>query len=64
MPKGKSAGPDEITYEMWQEAPKQMRILLWKAINEINSGRRIPAEWDGAYTKLLVKKAGEEAQME
>ena len=64
LPKGKSSGPDELTYEMWQEAPEEMRELLWQAVNRVNAGGRFPVEWEGAYTKLLVKKAGEEGILE
>ena len=58
LAKGKSPGPDELTYEMWQEAPKGMRELLWKTANKINRGAEIPQEWEAAYSRLLVKKVG------
>ena len=64
LPKGKSGGPDEMTYEMWQEAPETMRELLWRSVNSVLEGRQLPEEWTGAFTKLLVKKAGSEGALE
>ncbi len=62
--KRQEPGPDELTYEMWQEAPKEMRHLLWTTANKINGGQEIPTAWETAYSKLLVKKEGEENVME
>jgi hypothetical protein len=64
LPKGKSGGPDEMTYEMWQEAPETMREMLWRSVNSVMEGRQLPEEWTGAFTKLLVKKAGLEGALE
>ena len=64
LPKGKSGGPDEMTYEMWQEAPDPMRELLWRSVNSVLAGSQLPEEWAGAFTKLIVKKAGAEGALE
>jgi hypothetical protein len=64
LPKGKSGGPDEKTYEMWQEAPDPMRELLWRSVNSVLEGSQLPEEWAGAFTKLIVKKAGAEGALE
>ena len=60
LPKGKSGGPDEMTYEMWQEAPDPMQELLWRSVNTVLAGSQLPEEWAGAFTKLIVKKIGAE----
>jgi hypothetical protein len=62
--KGKSGGPDEMTYAMWQEAPDPMRELLWKSVNSVLAGSQLPEERTGAFTKLIVKKAGAEGALE
>jgi hypothetical protein len=64
LPKGTSGGPDEMTYEMWQEAPDPMRELLWRSVNSVLAGSPLPGEWTGAFTKLIVKKAGSEGAIE
>jgi hypothetical protein len=64
LPRGKSGGPDEMTYEMWQEAPDPMRELLWRSVNSVLAGSPLPEEWTGAFTKLIVKKAGAEGELE
>ena len=37
LPRGKSGGLDEMTYEMWQVAPDPMRELLWRSVRERES---------------------------
>jgi hypothetical protein len=64
LPRGKSGGPDEMTYEMWQVAPDPMRELLWRSVNSVLAGSPLPEEWTGAFTKLIVKKAGAEGHLE
>ena len=64
LPKGKSGGPDEMTYEMWQEAPDPMQELLWRSVNTVLAGSQLPEEWAGAFTKLIVQKAGAEGALE
>ena len=62
LPKGKSGGPDEMTYEMCQEVPE--REMLWRSVSSVLEARQLPEEWTGASTKLLVKKAGSEGALE
>ena len=64
LPRGKSGGPDEMTYEMWQEAPDPIREMLWRSVNSVLAGSPVPEEWTGSFTKLIVKKAGAEGQLE
>ena len=64
LPHRKSAGEDDITYEMWQQAPEGMKTALYVAVQAALTGKKIPEEWEGAITKLLPKKPGEEGILE
>ena len=64
LPARKASGSDLITYEMWQQAPKNMRDALYQVVLAILQGDKMPADWEGALVKLLPKKPGEEAILE
>ena len=56
----KSPGDDELTYEMWQEAPAEMKDALYKVVNQVIQNGQMPTLWEGALTTLIPKKVGEE----
>ena len=62
--KGKQAGADGVTYEMWKEGPRRMQSTLLEFINSVSGGRDMPDAWKGADTSLLPKKDGKEHVLE
>ena len=52
LPKGKSAGKDEMMYEMWREEPEEVKQALRVAITDMLEGKKLPETWAGAQTKL------------
>jgi len=60
LPHDKSPGDDELTYEMWQEAPAETKDTLYQVVNQAIQNGKIPTSWEGALTKLIPKKIGED----
>jgi len=60
LPHDKRPGDDELTYEMWQEAPAEMKDALYQVVNQVIQNGKMPTSWEGALTTLIPKKIGEE----
>jgi len=63
LPYDKSQGDDELTYEMWQEAPVEMKDALYKVLNQVKQNGQMPTSWEGALTTLIPQKVGEEKHL-
>jgi len=59
LPHDKSPGDDELTYEMWQEAPAEMKGALYQGVNQLIQNRKMPTSWEQALTTLILKTVGE-----
>jgi len=59
LPHDKKPGEDELTYEMWQEAPAEMKDALYQVANQVVQNGKMPTSWEGALTTLTPKKVGE-----
>jgi len=60
LPYDKSPGDDELTYEICQEAPAEMKRALYKVVNQVIQNVQMPTSWEGALMTLIPKKVGEE----
>jgi len=60
LPHDKSLGDDELTYEMWQEAPAEIKDVLYQVVNVVVQNGKM----EGALTTLIPKKVGEEKILE
>jgi len=64
LPHDKSPGDDELTDEMWYEAPVEMKDALYRVVNQVIRNAKMPTSWEGALTTLILKKVGEEFFLE
>jgi len=64
LPLDKSPGDDVLTFEMWQEAPAEMKDALYQVVNQVIQNGKMPTSWEGALTTLISKKVGEEKILE
>jgi len=49
---------------MWQEAPAEMKDVLYQVVNQVAQNGKMPTSWEGALTTLIPKKVGEEQILE
>jgi len=59
LPHDKGPGDDELTYEIWQEAPSEMKDALYQVMNQVVQNGKMPTSWEGALTTLIPKNVGE-----
>jgi len=64
LPHDKSPGDDELTYEMWQEAPAELKDVVYQVVNQIAQNGKMSTSWEGALATLIPKKVGEEKILE
>jgi len=64
LPHDKSPGDDELNYEMWQEAPAEMKDALYQVVNQVIQNGKMQTSWEGALTTLITKMVGEEKILE
>ena len=38
---------DELTYEMWQEEPVEMKDALYRVVNQVIQNGKMPPSWEG-----------------
>jgi len=63
LPHDKSPGDDELTYEMWQEAPAEIKDALYPVVNQVIQNGKMPTSLEGALTTLIPKKVGEKKKI-
>jgi len=64
LPKRKAPGPDEIPYELLQEAPSEIHDLLLDGVNDALRGDTDwPVIWKSGLIRLLYKNKGEPTEV-
>ena len=58
LPKGKAAGPDQITYDMIKAWPDVFKQAAFTALDSLWTNKEIPEHWKWMWLVAIPKKAG------
>lgn len=56
MKKGKTPGHDGLGCEVWSYGGGRVREKLWKTLNEISNGAKVPRDWKAGVITPVNKK--------